>query len=92
MRQHLHVPMKTAAIALIAFVLMVALWSDSSALTGGRNWRGHIDSLPANGVEGEWVVASRTFLVTEATQCHDSHEVFGAGVCVEVAYSGEAEP
>jgi hypothetical protein len=84
--------MKTAAIALIAFVLMVALWSDSSALTGGRNWRGHIDSLPANGVEGEWVVASRTFLVTEATQFHDSHEVFGAGVCVEVAYSGEAEP
>jgi hypothetical protein len=92
MRQTLNLSSKAAVIALIAFVLLVSLWSNSAALTGDRTWKGRIDSLPANGLQGEWVVAGRIFSADENTRFHDDRDDFAVGVCVEVEYAGAAEP
>lgn len=92
MQQHLNLRTRALVIALIAFVLVVSLWSNSAALTGDRTWKGRIDSLPATGLQGDWVVAGRAFLADENTRFHDDRDDFAVGVCVEVEYAGAAEP
>jgi len=76
----------------VVFTLFAALWSSHVAVADGRTWKGLIDSLPAEGLHGEWVVAGRAFIADENTRFHDDRRDFDVGVCVEVAYSGEQEP
>ena len=76
----------------IIFVLFAAVWSSRVALATGSTWKGLVDSLPAEGLRGEWVVSGRTFVADANTRFHDDRDDFDVGVCVEVAYSGEQEP
>jgi hypothetical protein len=81
----------------IIFVIFAAVWSSSVAMADGRTWKGLVDSLPADGLQGEWVVAGRTFVADANTRFSDDHEDddhedFDVGVCVEVEYVGEQAP
>ncbi|MFN3981730.1 MAG: hypothetical protein ACK4SA_15230, partial [Caldilinea sp.] len=52
----------------IIFAIFAAIWSNSVAMAGGREWKGLVDSLPADGLQGEWVVAGRTFVADANTR------------------------
>lgn len=83
---------KTWIIAAIAFIVLSALWSNRVALADGQELKGRIEAMPAGGLLGEWVIAGRTFLVTEATRIREDKGPAAVGVCVEVEYSGSAAP
>lgn len=80
------------AVYAIIFVILAAFWSSSVAMAGDREWKGMVDSLPADGLWGEWVVAGRTFVADANTRFSNNREDFDVGVCVEVEYVGAEAP
>jgi hypothetical protein len=79
-------------IATIVFVALSALWWSHTAQATGQELKGRIEAMPASGLLGEWVIAGRTFLVTEATRIREDKGPVRVGVCVEVEYTGDAAP
>lgn len=79
-------------IAVIAFMMITALWSSRVAFAQQSEWKGRIDSMPASGLEGDWVIGGRAFTADSQTDFRTDKGDFGAGVCVEVDYVGDAEP
>jgi hypothetical protein len=79
-------------IATIVFVALSALWWSHTAQATGQELKGRIEAMPASGLLGEWVIAGRTFLVTEATRIREDKGPVRVGVCVEVEYTSDAAP
>lgn len=83
---------KTRILATIVFVALSALWWSHTAQATEQEWKGRIEAMPADGLLGEWVVAGRTFLVTEATRIREEKGPAAVGVCVEVEFTGSTSP
>lgn len=83
---------KTWIIATVVFVAFSALWWSHTAQATGQELKGRIEAMPANGLLGEWMIAGRTFLVTEATRIREEDGPVAVGVCVEVEFTGSTSP
>lgn len=76
----------------VLFLMLAALWSSQVAQAHQPEWKGQIDAMPANGLQGAWVVAGRSFTATSSTEFKQEKGAFAVGVCVEVEYVGSTEP
>jgi hypothetical protein len=55
-------------------------------------FRGAIDSLPANGLIGVWIVRGTEFDVTSDTRLESEYGAFVPGLCVEIKYDPSTTP
>ena len=81
-----------AVATIAAIIFATAIWSGHSASAQQLNWIGRITSMPAGGLVGQWNVEGRTFVTTAGTDFREDNGAFAVGVCVEVEYTGTAEP
>ncbi len=81
-----------ALATIAAIIFATAIWSGHSASAQQLNWIGHITTMPAGGLVGQWNVDGRTFVTTAGTDFRQDNGAFAVGVCVEVEYTGTAEP
>ncbi|HAJ36436.1 MAG TPA: hypothetical protein DCL15_12155 [Chloroflexi bacterium] len=82
----------TSALLAVIFLALATVWSSQVAQAGESQWKGRIDAMPANGLQGAWVVAGKSFTATSSTDFRTDKGAFAVGVCVEVEYVGNAEP
>ncbi|MEZ4867664.1 MAG: DUF5666 domain-containing protein [Caldilineaceae bacterium] len=54
--------------------------------------KARIDSLPADGLLGEWEISGITYAVTTTTRLRQSEGPFVVGACVEVEYLNNTDP
>jgi hypothetical protein len=57
---------------------------------GEIEYTGEIRSLPASGLEGDWVVGTRTFTVDRSTEIETENGPVAVGACVEVTVKASA--
>ena len=72
-------------VSLFVTALLVGLFSTNAAAFDDFN--GKIESKPAGGNEGAWVIGGRTIYVTGKTHLDDSDGDLDVGACVEVDIS-----
>lgn len=53
---------------------------------GGSDWRGLVQTKPAAGFVGNWVIGGRTFSATNATEINQSEGALEVGSCAKVRY------
>lgn len=70
---------------LLWFTMPVAIASPADEDDDWPEWYGLLESRPS-GIEGEWVVGSRTFIATSATTIEQEDETLEVGVCTKVTY------
>ncbi len=58
---------------------------------GNYKFYGTVESLPANGLTGDWRVSGRTVHVTAATRIEQKHGPVAVGAYVEVKGSQQAD-
>jgi hypothetical protein len=72
---------------ILLLALLVSLFPAGTVFAdddGGYEFRGTIESLPATGLVGDWVVSGRTVHVTAATRIEQEHGPAVVGAYVEV--------
>lgn len=82
----------TSVLMVVIFMLLATAWSSQVAQADQSEWKGRIDAMPASGLQGDWVVAGKSFTATDSTEFRTDKGDFAVGVCVEVEYVGDAEP
>ena len=81
-----------ALATIAAIIFAAAIWSGHSASAQQLNWIGRITAMPPSGLIGQWNVAGRLFVTTASTVFRQDNGAFAVNVCVEVEYTGAAEP
>lgn len=75
----------------LGFFLSV-LWVGPVAHADEDKWVGRVETMPANGLSGAWVVGGRAFTATENTEFDADKGPLVMGVCAEVEYVGQSTP
>ena len=69
---------------LFAIALLLALVPVSSAFASGdTEWYGTIESLPAGGLVGDWIISGKTVHVSNTTKLKQEHGAFAVGAYVK---------
>ena len=71
---------------------MALLGSKQVALAGESNHTGLVESMPSNGLQGNWIVGGVRFVTNGSTEFRQEKGALAVGVCAEVEYVGSAQP
>jgi hypothetical protein len=89
-RQHRHFPIAAALAVLTVWAACAGLPGPAAADRGHASFAGTVESLPADGLIGDWVVSGRTVHVSARTKIIDRQHGVAVGMRVEI--EGTAEP
>jgi len=78
-------------ILLLGLIVFIT-WNSSIARAAEGEWVGRVESMPASGFIGDWVVQGRAFTTTSNTEFRQDKGAFALGVCVEIEYIGQSSP
>lgn len=79
-------------LALLLGLVLSIMWIGSVARAEDAAWMGKVETMPANGLIGQWSIGGRLFTATNTTEFRPEKGPFVAGACVGVKYSGETAP
>lgn len=79
-------------LALLFGLVLSVMWVGSVARAEESEWVNRVETMPASGLIGEWMIGGRRFVTTNTTEFRQDKGAFAVGACVEVKFTGAAAP
>ena len=77
-------------LALLFGLVLSVMWVGSVARAEESEWVNRVETMPASGLIGEWMIGGRRFVTTNTTEFRQDKGAFAVGACVEVKFTGAA--
>ena len=77
-------------IASMIIAAMTPVFTAQAATNDGPEYKGFVESMPAGGRIGTWVIGGQTFIANASTEFENEHGSLAVGSCAEVEYRATA--